>query len=430
MYTVLDAYNLRGSGPVVKMFNPWAKHNFNGSLRQTTQLNGVETGVFTMTLSEFFVGFSHVSITYVTAGYQATYEIIPAGDLYAAQVSLESSGKFWVSLVWPSQRLVAPCRYLHPEGSVKLTLSTGMGESFVMGKQLKRWRDDPELAFVVENGPKGTYNLVANLDFKADSSWMSEISLSVYGPGVVGIKQHTTEPKLLALQMLGADCNVAELPREGWFMVDTDKTINGFPTYWSPDGSRFAYYVEGEDEWWVTSQEKWGEVKEGSLWASNKYAKKDFTCVESKRRASNLKDLAIEILGPDCKVATLPEVGVFTADTETTIAGIPTYWNLDRSKFAYYFARENRWYVTSPSQIGEIGRGTYWFDHKFSKKDFRCGCHDAVGGVGGFGEHIACARATNADYKFDNVKCFGATHSALVQTVCPKTCKTCPSSTL
>jgi hypothetical protein len=422
-YTVLDAYTLRGSGRVVKMFNPWANHNFRGVLRQTTQLNGVETGVFTMTLNEFFVGFSDVSITYVTAGYKATYEIIPAGDLYAAQVSVFSPGKFWVTLVWPSQRLVAPCPYLYPDASVQLELSTGGGR---MEKQLKRWRNDPELAFEIENGPKGIYNLLAKVDFKDNSTWMSEVSLSVYGPGVVGIKQHTTEPKLLALQMLGAECNVAALPREGWFTLDTATTINGIPTYWSPDRSSFAFYVDSKDEWWVTGQEKWGDVEQGNLWSRNKYAKEDFTCVESKRRASNLKDLAIEILGPDCKVATLPEIGVFTADTETTIRGIPTYWNLDRSEFAYYVAKEDVWYVTSPAKIGEIRRGTNWFNHKFSKNDFRCGCHDADGGVGGFGEHIPCARATNRNYKYRNVKCSGATQSAHVQKYCPATCGTCP----
>jgi len=296
-------------------------------------------------------------------------------------------------------------------------------EGSLMGKRLQHLRGDPDRAFEIENGQVGTYNVLAALDYKDNSTWMSEVSLTVYGPGDINIESHPSLPKDLAIKMLGPDCGLALLPNVGLVAVDMETTINSIPRYWNLDKSKFGYYHTDSDMWYVTTQDKMGEVLKGTHWSHHKFLKTDFTCVESKRHTSDLREVAIEILGPDCKVASLP-IGLFTVDMATTIGGIPTYWTLDKKTFAY--SHGNKWNTIGQDHFSEVAQGTAWSQHKFLKDDFKCGCHDAEEGVGGFGNPIPCNHATNRNYKYNNIKCFGVEHSPKVQNVCPVTCGVCP----
>lgn len=170
-----------------------------------------------------------------------------------------------------------PCPHLKPEGAVKLEFAAQKG--ILVGKKLPSLVDDPDQAVEIENGEAGVYNVLAELDFKRNSSWMSSASLTVYAPKSTEIITHTSAPKELAIEMLGPNCKVASLPNIGLVEVDMETTMgHGIPTYWTADRERFVYYVRDVDQWYAAEKKHIGTILQGTRIYYHQFHKGDFKC--------------------------------------------------------------------------------------------------------------------------------------------------------
>jgi len=181
-------------GAVVKCYNPWGKDynpkDYIGKIPNDETINGPQLGVFTIALDEFRGAFAQFSFNYVKAGYKATALSGLSPGKSAYDLSVSQPGKFWVSFVWPFQRMVKGCGTSYPTSRLTGALTTEPGTS--LGKGLAFYgsstgRKDYEFPGTTAGG--GTYDLTAELKFEA--SFLKTYTISVYAPGDVKIVKNT-----------------------------------------------------------------------------------------------------------------------------------------------------------------------------------------------------------------------------------------------
>jgi len=330
-YGVLGAAVDGTYGKVVKMYNPWGSDNYVGGVPNTEEINGPNKGKFTMKFEEFMDAYSDASINFVISGYKVATIAVPAGKLTALDVTVSSPGKFWVSMVWPTQRMVAPCPYLNPSGFLKGALGGGGDDD--ASSQLPRMANSEALSAEFANPSGGTYNVLAIETFSSSAAWIKNIQLLVYAPGTAVVATSTESTEKVALKMFGpaSGCEGITVAGVGFMKLDVSKTVAGVPTYWTSDGTKFLYYLGWSQKW---------NSNDGS-------------------------------------------------DFEATQAG-------GTSRYAEY-----------------------------DKSAMKCGCEDDPQGVVSWG--VACDEVIAPNVRYGNVKCQGQSSSGAVQNACPKTCNVCPA---
>merc|ERR1740117_1823698 len=317
-------------GKVVKMYNPWGSDKYVGGVPNTKEINGPNKGKFTMKFEEFMDAYSDASMNFAIPGYKVTTIAVPAGKLAALDVTVSSPGKFWVSMVWPTRRMVAPCPYFNPSGYLQGVLGGGGDDD--ASKQLPSMGSealDTEFA----NPSGGTYNVLAIETFSGSAAWIKTIQILVYAPVKAVVATSTESTENVALKMFG--------PASG------------------------------------------------------------------------------------CEGITVAGVGFMKLDVSKTVAGVPTYWTSDGTKFLYYLALSQKWESMGGSSFETIQAGGTSFYNQYDKSDMKCGCEDDSQGVVSW--RVACNEVIAPNVKYTNVQCQGQSSSGAVQNACPKTCNVCPA---
>merc|ERR1740117_2103593 len=137
--------------------------------------------------------------------------------------------------------------------------------------------------------------------------------------------------------------------------------------------------------------------------------------------------VALKMLGPAsaCEGITVSGVGFMKLDVSKTVAGVPTYWTGDGTKFLYYLAQSQKWNSNDGSEFEATQAGGMRFYAEYDKSALKCGCEDDPQGVVSWS--VACNEVIAPNVKYSNVQCQGQTSSGAVQNACPKTCNVCPA---
>jgi hypothetical protein len=317
--------------------------------------------------------------------------------------------------------------------------------------------------------------------------------LTVYSASAVDIADTEMDAPDVGLAMFGAsgeDCDTIMIKGYGMFLVNSENQIGGLPTYWSYDEDMFAYFVGAENMWYVTTKSNWEKVLGGTTWYHDKLDKSSLTCgcrdsengvggftgltcsevkapynkygnvqcdtSEHQDRVTRYcpvtcgaeacpssdesgssgdesgSDVGLAMFGAsgeDCDTIMIPGQGMFLANSEKKIGGLPSYWSSDMEDFAYFVGAEDKWYVIGATYWEQVLGGTRWSHDKVDKSSITCGCQDSENGVGGF-SGLTCSEVKAPDYKYYNVQCDTSEYQDLVTRYCPVTCgaKACPSS--
>lgn len=435
-YSIVGAYTSETYGQVVQMYNPWGRNNYNGSVPNTPEVNGDKPGLFTMTLGEFIDAYQRASGNYVKTGYKPVSTTVPVATLKAQDVTVSTVGIFWISLVYPSQRFMQPCTYLNPASLLKAQLSTSAGD--LVGSLLDRYKNKHDYVLQVTNSAGGTYNVLDEVTFRDNVTWIDTVALVVYAPGVAVVADNSAGIPMLLLDFSapvedGQVCNVITVPGRGAFSLDPTNLLRGVPTYLNSDDSQVLYYVDSVDQWLcvTNSAEYVQQVQAGGtphFTTSGQFSKASLICGATTTTTTTMPFASIAPTedGNVCNVITVPAKGVFVLEETTLIQDLPTYWNIGRSQFLYYVESAGQWFRIGAQYLQNVQQGTLYSYQKYSTSSFTCGCHDDVNGVAGFSVTIPCNQATDTNYIYGNVKCTGAEYSAQVQVSCPASCGTCP----
>jgi len=291
-YAILSAFTHPTYGHVVKMFNPWRSDKYSGAVPNTVEVNGPQTGVFTIKLAEFHDAFSGSEIAKVRSGYVATSRTIATGQASAMLVSVSNPGQFFASLTWPGARMMEPCHLSGPKGMVVAANKNSIGQKSQMLPRISNYNS---LTTQVENAQGGQYEALANLEFpptvtvdnkEVPAVAVPQVQFTVYAPGVAEIVPAVAidvASELFGPMKDSQPCEFIQIPGRGTYKRDsTQLSPSGVPTYWSLDKQRFVYFptlpANPQDEWYEVAASSWQKVLAGELWSSSKVAKNDLVC--------------------------------------------------------------------------------------------------------------------------------------------------------
>jgi len=190
-YSILKPYNHPVYGQVVKCYNPWGSDKYKGAIPNNPEINGDKPGVFTIALSEFRGAFAWYTYNQFIDGYKVTAlaDLSPGSAVYDLSVSYV--GKFWVSVVWPMQRIVDGCGEKTDgaeAASLSAQLTTKPGKS--LGTKQFAWSGAGRVDYEFPGSEYvSAYDLFASVEFKA--SFLKTYTLSVYAPGDVTLAKST-----------------------------------------------------------------------------------------------------------------------------------------------------------------------------------------------------------------------------------------------
>jgi hypothetical protein len=287
-YTLLGAFSSPDYGKVVKMFNPWNQDNYEGAVPNTVEVNGPQSGVFTMTFAEFKDAFSSTEIASVYPDYVATSMEIPTGTPSALEVQVGTPGKFFVSITWPGDRMLEPCKVGDPATSLSVAnLDTITEGSAVMPGYMGAYNS---VSTEVDASSAGTYEIFAAATFEAAAAYLDQVEVTVYAPGSQkpSITNGSVSVNDLALDLYGPTqddkpCDVVQLSDKGTFVRDdTQLSPAGVPTYWSLDKETVIYWpapsAYTQNKWYMIGKDSWPKVLAGANWQFRKLAKSEFSC--------------------------------------------------------------------------------------------------------------------------------------------------------
>lgn len=262
------------------MYNPWGTNNYKGAVPNTKAINGPNGGQFTMKLEEFMDSYSAVTINYVMPNYKVASMNLATDKLSALDVKVSSPGKFWVSMFWPTARMVAPCKYLNPDGFLEGAPAAG---GAVASKQLDRMSNGEALSSEFANAKGGTYDVLAIETFRKSASWIKAMQVSVYAPVKAVIAASTEKTENVALKMFGPanggkPCEGITVAGAGYMSLDASKLVAGVPTYWTGDGKKFMYYAASEQKWNSVGASSLEKVQGGEMWSSAKFDTSALKC--------------------------------------------------------------------------------------------------------------------------------------------------------
>ncbi|CAK0887666.1 unnamed protein product [Prorocentrum cordatum] len=190
--------------------------------------------------------------------------------------------EFWVSLTWPSARMVKPCSVRMP--AVTLAVSkvseSGVEGEPVMGEDYG-WVLETHRAKVSLGS--GRYVVLASAHFPY-GDFIRQVVLTVYSAAAVDIGDSHMPAPALGLAMFGAgggsgaDCSAIMIHGHGMYVANHENQIGGLPTYWSFDGESFAYFVSGADKWYLIDKSYWQVVQQGEYWSFAQLDRSSLTC--------------------------------------------------------------------------------------------------------------------------------------------------------
>jgi len=275
-YSVLRAYEKAPHGKVVDVYNPWHSDGYKGKIPNPHK----DDGEFTMTINEFKDAFTVTSFARVHNDYKVTSKMIQTENkkVTAWDFHVNTPGIFYVSVNWPSERIVEPCEMKNPKVNLAVVKkgqegspSLGIGPSYGI----------TSAHAMVQKGP-GDYTVTASISFP-DKDFVHEVHLVVYAPEHVQISESSQDAKMAMLNMYaptegGHACKVIFIPNRGVWLLKEDKAIAGVPTYWSVDGADFAYYHGEVKKWYLIGKSYWNKIVAGSVWSYDKIQKSAMTC--------------------------------------------------------------------------------------------------------------------------------------------------------
>jgi hypothetical protein len=277
-YSVFRAYHSHDYGDVVEVFNPWHRDHYKGAVPNHNH----NDGSFTMTLAEYYQAFDTTSLAAFRPHYVNSFKVIQRDSQSKASVlefEVPDDDVFYVSLNWPSQRMVKPCQMKDPQVMLAVAkLETGgMGEP-VLG-------DQPEYGINSASAKvalgAGKYVALASADFP-DGDFIDQVVLTVYAASKVTIDVTNDRALDIGVKMFGPvggeRCDQVMIDGRGLFAKKLDRVYGGIPTYWSLDGKEFAYFNARSGKWSVTTKQYWTRVQKGELWYVAQIPRTDLSC--------------------------------------------------------------------------------------------------------------------------------------------------------
>jgi len=290
-YAILAVFTHDSYGDVVKMFNPWRSDFYKGEIPNTVEVNGPQSGVFTMKFAEFKDAFDSSQIAQVHKGYVATSKTIATGQSTALSVRVDKPGQFFVSLTWPGYRMMEPCKLSEPRG-VRLVAAdddSKVHKSKLLPRLLTNYNS---VNAQVDNVQGGKYEVFASVKFPSKTRSgdpavaVDKVQFTVYAPSNAEIKDASVTD--VSLELFGPlkdnkPCGpYAQVPGKGTFKRDNSQLVSGVPTYWSLDKKRVVYLPPGmegnSDEWYVVGAGRWENVQAGEFYKSSKVKRQDIVC--------------------------------------------------------------------------------------------------------------------------------------------------------
>lgn len=280
-YAILSAYDHDTYGKVLKMFNPWRTDKYAGAIPNTEEVNGPQSGVFTIPLTEFMDAYDASEVAKVHAGYEATSVTIPTDKATTKQVTV-GPGEFFISITWPGGRMLEPCGDASPQGTLLVAESNAITKG--QGTMMPKISSYNSLSTQIQNPNGGTYEFLASAKFADEFNFIHELQLTVYAPGGASIESSTISATKFALGLVGpteggAACTEVQIPERGSFTVDEMQPLGGVPTYWTSDKQTVAYFNPSASQWWLIDAASWPKVLQGEMWSfADKFNKADLTC--------------------------------------------------------------------------------------------------------------------------------------------------------
>jgi len=234
-----------------------------------------------MTLDEYHEAFMISSISDFHDGYEDTGHVVK-NDKTSKAVFFEiaTEGVFYVSVSWPSARLVKPCKMKDP----KVTLGIAQIANLSHASQAEAPSFGINAATAEIKAGPGKYVASAVVHFP-DADYIEEVTILVYASdsnlNLVPTTKGDSGDTLLAMfgpTVEGHHCDVVMIKDHGLFKKKSDKIVLGIPTYWRHDDEKFAYYRIRYKKWYIASAKYFSKVQGGSLYKSATLTKEDFTC--------------------------------------------------------------------------------------------------------------------------------------------------------
>jgi len=248
-YTVRSAFTSPTYGNVVAMYNPWRSDYYNGAIPNPSSTDGF----FNMTFPEFYSATMRSSHAKLLPGYQLSFMSINSTAAVITSASafwMRSDGPFYVSVNWPSWRLVQPCSAPNPTVVLNVAKSDDL-TNYAAGSQMAPASLHSQFTAEVEENA-GKYTVFAAVYFP-DNTFINEISISVYGPS--GVRFHRLDnPGATALAMYtNCTSNDFMVPNRGLYSTNFQQPVMGIPTLQSYNGQRFAWFNPSSGLWSVSS---------------------------------------------------------------------------------------------------------------------------------------------------------------------------------
>lgn len=276
-YSVFRAFEEPAYGKVIEVYNPHGRDTWIGAVPNLDQTDGI----FNATLTEYKEAFDSTTVGKVhDASFKITTKLVQTENFKASswEFNIASAGEFYVSIVWPSARMLEPCKQVKtPAVTVVVARKDSPGE---MAPSLTEIGVNSAPVLVTKGA--GDYVVSEVLAFPAPDK-VFEAHVVIYAPQEVTLTQSANNPDealmtLLAPSQGGKPCTVVFLEHRGLFVLKMDDKINGLPTFWSHEGNEFMYWVPKEEKWLMIGKDKLQEVKDGTWWSFAKYQKAQMTC--------------------------------------------------------------------------------------------------------------------------------------------------------
>jgi len=250
-------------GRVCKVMNPWNKGFYNGAMASLLT-DTKQTGVFLMKYDEFLQSCLSTDFAKVYENYHVTSsELTPEMSLQASYKFTTTQDKpFFVSVVWPSRRMMAPCTALNPQPNVALTKLTRL-DQVEIGNFIPGENDAFADASQVEKFGKGSYRMVASIKFPKKND-ITSAYINIYAAELVDVYPSDFAFPKLALGMLGANvggnpCSTVTFDGKLW-APNYALTVGGVATYEDSRPLPFtsmAYFYAKDKRWLTRPQASW-----------------------------------------------------------------------------------------------------------------------------------------------------------------------------
>lgn len=188
-YAVFRAYEMASYGKVVEVYNPWNSDRYKGRIPNPSK----DDGVFVMALDEYFDAFDTTYIAEVEPSYVVTTQQVLHGQSKRwshHNFQVTQPGVFYVSISWPSERLMKPCSMLIPDITLQVVKGDTSGRPISgVFRGVRDGRRISSLTATITAGA-GNYHVMTSATFDR-SSFVDDLFLSVYAPEEINVVEVT-----------------------------------------------------------------------------------------------------------------------------------------------------------------------------------------------------------------------------------------------